>query len=154
MDPQFAINEIRQTKKFFDRSTEALSEEDSGFVPAEGAWTVAQQVAHVAQTIDWLLDGMNDHWEMDFEKLVGETLGVTSLSEARAWLERSFNAAEERFTNASPEYLSQALAENEILGTAPRYAVVGALVDHTAHHRGALALASRIAGKTPAMPYM
>ncbi|MCF8432232.1 MAG: DinB family protein [Melioribacteraceae bacterium] len=32
-------------------------------------------------------------------------------------------------------------------------AVVGAIADHSAHHRGALAVYARLAGKVPKMPY-
>ena len=37
---------------------------------------------------------------------------------------------------------------------APKGAAAQGLVDHTAHHRGALAVYARLVGKTPSMPYM
>ena len=36
---------------------------------------------------------------------------------------------------------------------APRAAVVGPIVDHTAHHRGALTVYARLLGKVAPMPY-
>jgi uncharacterized damage-inducible protein DinB len=41
----------------------------------------------------------------------------------------------------------------EIMTGAPKMAVVGAIGDHTAHHRGALAVYARLLGKEPKMPY-
>jgi len=36
----------------------------------------------------------------------------------------------------------------------PRLVVIGAISDHTAHHRGALTVYARLLGKEPKMPYM
>ena len=52
------------------------------------------------------------------------------------------------------EELSQTLPEGPVMGGAPRLAAVSAIVEHTAHHRGALTVYSRLAGYTPNMPYM
>ena len=41
----------------------------------------------------------------------------------------------------------------EIMTGAPKMSVVGGIVDHTAHHRGALAVYARLLGKEPKMPY-
>jgi uncharacterized damage-inducible protein DinB len=41
-----------------------------------------------------------------------------------------------------------------IMGGAPRAAIFSGMADHTAHHRGALAVYARLTGKTPEMPYM
>ena len=46
MTPEVLVADLRSTKEYFDRSTRCLTEEDSTFAPAEGTWTVAQQVAH------------------------------------------------------------------------------------------------------------
>jgi uncharacterized damage-inducible protein DinB len=40
------------------------------------------------------------------------------------------------------------------MGGAPRLSVIGAISDHTAHHRGALTVYSRLLGKVPKLPYM
>jgi uncharacterized damage-inducible protein DinB len=40
------------------------------------------------------------------------------------------------------------------MGGAPRLAVFVAIADHTAHHRGALAVYARLNGIVPPMPYM
>ena len=41
----------------------------------------------------------------------------------------------------------------EIMTGAPKMAIVGAIADHTAHHRGSLAVYARLLGKEPKMPY-
>jgi len=45
------------------------------------------------------------------------------------------------------------LAPGPIMGGAPRLAVFSAIAEHTAHHRGALSVYSRLLGKVPPMPY-
>ncbi|NJL28826.1 MAG: hypothetical protein HC897_13505 [Thermoanaerobaculia bacterium] len=40
------------------------------------------------------------------------------------------------------------------MGGKPRAAIIGAIVDHTAHHRGTLTVYSRLLGYVPPMPYM
>jgi uncharacterized damage-inducible protein DinB len=40
------------------------------------------------------------------------------------------------------------------MGGEPISSIVGAISDHTAHHRGALTVYSRLLGKTPLMPYV
>ena len=62
MDPKSIADDLNSFKAFFDRSTACLDEEDSGFAPVEEMMTAAQQVAHVAQTVDWFFEGgLNDH---------------------------------------------------------------------------------------------
>ncbi len=57
MNPAILARQLRETKEWFDRSSRCLTEEDSTFAPAEGAMTAAQQVAHVARTVDWFVEG-------------------------------------------------------------------------------------------------
>ena len=45
------------------------------------------------------------------------------------------------------------MADNPIFGPAPRHTIIGPALDHTAHHRGALAVYLRLRGKKPAMIY-
>ena len=45
------------------------------------------------------------------------------------------------------------MSDNPILGARPRYYLVSAITDHTAHHRGVLAVYARLLGRTPDMPY-
>ena len=63
-------NQLLASKDFFDRSTRVLDEADSGFRPQADMMTVAQQVAHTAQTIDWFIEGASrpEGFDLDFEK--------------------------------------------------------------------------------------
>lgn len=149
------IEQLRSISEFFERSTSCLSEMDSTFCPKEGMFTTAQQVAHTAQTIDWFMNGMFDPYgfDLDFEKHNEITLKCTSLSSAREWFIKAVDNAIELIGNRTDEELQQPLPEGPVMGGAPRLAVVGAIVDHTAHHRGALTVYSRLLGKVPQMPY-
>lgn len=105
----------------------------------------AERAAHVARTIDWFIDGAfvrYDGFDMDFAK---HNAG------AQAWLERAFAGAATVLTN-NANRLHETLPLG-IMGGSPRRAVVGGIVDHTAHHRGSLAVYARLLGHVPAMPY-
>lgn len=149
-----ALYEIQTTRHFFNRTTRCLAEADSGFRATPDTMTAAQQMAHTAQTIDWLRAGMfDDIWDMDFEKAMGATAGVTSLAAARLELAAAWDRLQARVEASSEEELGSPLADNPILGARPRHSGIKAVVDHTGHHRGALAVYARLAGKVPEMPY-
>lgn len=148
--------DLAETQEYFNRSTRSLSEEDSSFAPAEGMFTAAQQVAHTAQTIEWFFEGAfrPEGFSMDWEGMAREVLAVGSLAEARRWLDRAFSAGQKAIAGHSPEEWETPLPDGPIMGGAPRHAILGAIMDHTAHHRGALTVYARLRGKVPPMPYM
>ena len=149
-----ALAEINATEKFFDRTTRCLAEGDSAFRATPETFTVAAHVAHVAQSIDWFREGaFHDLWRMDFETMIGEANRVRSLGEAQTWLAIAFSRMREEVSAMSQEQLAETMADNAILPGRPRYHAIGALVDHTAHHRGALAVYARLLGREPLMPY-
>ena len=150
------IEQMKATQKFFNRSTGALAEEDSGYVPADGAYTAANQIAHVAQTIDWFVEGAFDPqgFNMDFEAHDKEVRAVTSIDEARAWFKRAIESAVKQLEERREEEWSQPLPDGPVMGGQPRSSVFWGIVDHTAHHRGALTLYARTLGKIPPIPYM
>lgn len=159
MPSQFAttlIRHVKESKEYFDRSTRVLEEKDSAFVPSPGMLTVAQQVAHVAQTIDWFREGITrpDGFDMNFEAHMAEVMKVTSLQAARDWYQKATDALVRRLEGMSDADLHAPLPEGPIMGGAPKHVIIGAINDHTAHHRGALTVYSRMLGKVPAMPYM
>ena len=156
MDAQACVEHLNTTKEWFDRSTRTLTEDDSTFAPVEGSFTTAQQVAHVAQTIDWFLEGAfrPEGFSMDFEALDSEVRKVESLAAAREWLDRACAAAIDKTSSFSEEDLAQPLPEGPIMGGMPRYSIFDSIRDHTAHHRGALTVHARLRGQVPTMPYM
>ena len=55
----------------------------------------------------------------------------------------------------SDEELNERMPDDDaIMRGARKSTIVQAIVDHTAHHRGALTVYTRLLGKTPPMPYM
>lgn len=151
-----AAGQIAAAQEYFNRSTRGLTEELSGYAPSDGMFTAAQQVAHVAQTIEWFMEGAfrPEGFGMDFEAMDADVRKVTSLTVARDWLDRAFTAALAAVATKSDADLRARLPEGPIMGGMPRMAVFGALTDHTAHHRGALTVYARLNGITPPMPYM
>ena len=146
---------LRSMREYFNRSTKPLSEEHSGFAPQEGLYTVAGHVAHVAQTVEWFFDAaFGKDWRMDFEGMDKEVRAVTSLSQARAWLERAVGKALHETEAHSEAEWASLFPPNPIMGEAPRFSILGAVTDHTAHHRGALTVYQRLLGLKPPMPYM
>ncbi|HIA46439.1 MAG TPA: DinB family protein [Candidatus Hydrogenedentes bacterium] len=155
MTKQELINQVFASKTFLDKSTDVLTEEDSGITPVEGMMTAAQQIAHIAQTADWFLEGVfGDGFNMDFEESAKEIMKVTSLSEARDWLQRSYDNVVETVGSKSEEELAELTPESSVMGSTPKVLVLGGIPEHTAHHRGALTVYTRLAGKVPSMPYM
>ncbi len=148
-------DQLIASKEFFERSTRVLDEADSEFRPREGMMTVAQQVAHTAQTLDWFIEGASrrEGFDLDFEKHAKALAGVTSLAAARKMLEAAYGNAIQFIRSRSPEDLAKPLPPGPVMGGQPISDIVWAMVEHTAHHRGALTVYSRLLGKVPPMPY-
>jgi uncharacterized damage-inducible protein DinB len=153
--PHALSKELLASKEFFERSTRVLDEADSNFKPKDGMMTVAQQVFHAAATIEWFLEGASrpEGFDLDFEKHARILENVKSLSRAREALEASYNNALRFLSARTPEQLAAPLPPGPVMGGAPVSDIVGAIVEHTAHHRGALTVYSRLLGKVPVMPY-
>ena len=149
------LREMKSAEEYLERSSRCLKEKDSDFTPAEAMFTAAQQVAHIAQTGDWFREGIfGKGFDMDFEAHVEATKKVKSLSQARAWTKKSFAEIAEAIGSKSDEELETKIPPGPIMGGAPRFAVVAAIVEHTAHHRGALSVYSRLCGYVPSNPYL
>jgi len=148
--------QLMASKEFFERSTRVLEEADSGFSPKDGMWTVAQQVAHAAQTIEWFITGAQraDGFDLDFEKLGKEVAACTSLAAARQWMEKAYAGAIDFIAAQGPEGFAKPLPPGPVMGGQPVGEIFWAMVEHTAHHRGALTVYSRLLGKVPVMPYV
>ena len=114
-----------------------------------------QQVAHAAQTIDWFLEGASrpEGFDLDFEKHAKVIAQVVSLSAARQMLEAAYASAIQFIRSRSADELAQPLPSGPVMGGQPISDIVWAMVEHTAHHRGALTVYSRQLGKVPPMPY-
>jgi len=147
--------QLMASQDFFHRSTRVLEEADSQFSPHEGMMTVAQQVAHAAQTLDWFVEGASrpEGFNLDFAVHAKAVAGVTSLAAAREWMDKAYGNAIQFLRRRSPEELARPLPAGPVMGGQPVSEIVWAMVEHTAHHRGALTVYSRLLGKVPPMPY-
>jgi uncharacterized damage-inducible protein DinB len=155
MTPEGIKSVLASQREYFNRSTRPLEEQHAGYAPKAEMITVAGQVAHVAQTIEWFFDSaFAGEWRMDFEEMDRQVRSVRSLSEAKAWFERAIDRAIEVAGSHTAEEWAALFPPNPIIGEVPRFAIVGAVTDHTAHHRGALTVYQRLLGLTPLMPYM
>jgi uncharacterized damage-inducible protein DinB len=155
MTPEAIATSVETSREFFGRSTRVLQEEHSQFAPANGMFTAAAVVAHTAQTIDWFFEGTfaEAGFNTDFERMDKEVRGCTSLDAARKWFDAATDRAKAVALSHSAEEWAVLLPASSIMGGVPRYAIASALTDHTAHHRGALTVYSRLLGLVPPMPY-
>ncbi|HEX3746700.1 MAG TPA: DinB family protein [Bryobacteraceae bacterium] len=147
--------QLLASQDYFNRSTRVLEETDSQFAPSAGMMTVAQQVAHAAQTLDWFIHGATrpEGFDLDFAAHGKEVAAVISLAAARAWLDKAYAEAVAFLRSQSAEDMAKPLPAGPVMGGQPLSAIAWGMVEHTAHHRGALTVYSRALGKTPVMPY-
>jgi uncharacterized damage-inducible protein DinB len=156
LSPDEVLSQLNSSQAFFDRSTGVLEESDSAFRPTPAMMTAAQQVTHVAQTIDWFIDGSASPqgFDLDFEKAARDMEVVTSLTAAREMLAAAYDRAVSHVKTLSSDDLAKPLPPGPVMGGKPTVDIFWGIVEHTAHHRGALTVYSRLLGKVPAMPYM
>ncbi len=146
---------ITQALQFFSRTCSVFKEEDSGFTPTPSQFTVAQQVAHVAQTINWFMEGgfRPEGFDLDFAAHHMAVRQVTSLTAAMAMLAKAVDDAAAFLKEQSAEQMMTPIADGPIMAGEPRAAIVAAIAEHTAHHRGSLAVYARLLGYSPPIPY-
>ncbi len=153
MQERLAV-QLETAQRYFQGTTGVFAEEDASFAPTSEMFTVAAQVAHTADTVDWFVRGaFGEGWDLDFAAIDARVRKVTSLAEAQAWLERAFAAAIETVRGATDAELAGPIPDERMFKGMPRSAIVNGIIDHTAHHRGSLAVYARVLGKTPKMPY-
>ncbi|WP_419942467.1 DinB family protein [Candidatus Palauibacter sp.] len=146
--------DLSMSVKLFKKTLETFDEDDSGFAPQPGLFTVAGHVAHAAGTVDWFVDGVfGEGWDMDFEGHLQEAHATTSLADGMTWLDHAYERAIEVIGSASDDELNEPIGDPRIMAGQPRGAIVNGITDHTAHHRGALTVYARLLGKVPVMPY-
>ena len=131
MTKQELINQLLASKTFLDKSTDVLTEEDSSVTPVEGMMTAAQQIAHIAQTVDWFMTGVfEDNFDMNFEESAKEIMAVTSLDAARDWLQRSYDSAVETIGSKTDDELNELTPDGSIMGSTPKVLVLGGIAEH------------------------
>jgi uncharacterized damage-inducible protein DinB len=147
--------ELKSLRQFFLNTISCLTEEDSGYAPQEGMYTVSQMVGHTAHTVEWFMDGAfgPDGFDLNFDNYVERMKQHSSLTKSIEYFKKSVEQTIQKIQDVSDEELITPLPAGPIMGGAPKMAVIGAISDHTAHHRGALSVYARLLGKTPPMPY-
>jgi uncharacterized damage-inducible protein DinB len=148
------MEELKTQEKFFLNTVSVLTEENSTFKPTEEMYTVAQQIAHAADTISWFFEGAfgENGFDMSFDNFNEKMKAHTSFDNSIKYLKDEFAKAIAKLEVISDDEL-EAPIDGPIMKGFPKKSIVGALVDHTAHHRGALSVYARLLGKTPQMPY-
>ncbi len=147
---------VKQSLQFFSRTCSVFHEDDSEYAPTPGQFTVAQHVAHVAQTIDWFIVGAfrPEGFDLDFAAHHQDVRECISLKDAMTWLVQSVDHAAEVLGSKTSEDMMQPIAPGPIMGGEPRAAIIAAIAEHTAHHRGSLAVYARLLSYAPPIPYM
>ncbi|MBI3117929.1 MAG: DinB family protein [Candidatus Hydrogenedentes bacterium] len=155
MNKKLLEYELRSTEAFCLHVASVFTDDEATYRPQESLMTVAQQLAHVAQTVDWFLEGASSPqgFNLDFESLAKEIQKVGALPDVKAWVKRSFESARGFLNELQETSLSDPLPPGPILGGIPKAAIFLGIIDHTAHHRGVLAMYARTSGKVPPMPY-
>lgn len=155
MAPNAYATPIKQALQFLSRTCSVFNEEDSRYAPTPGQLTVAQHVAHVAQTIDWFMEGgfRSEGFDLDFAAHHAAIRQIESLASAFTWLARSVDQAAVTLSDKTPEQMMEPIAPGPVMAGEPRAAIIAAIAEHTAHHRGALAVYARLLGHAPPMPY-
>ena len=148
------VTQLKTSLKYMKSTIAIFEEDEAGFAPQPELYTVAGHIAHAADSVDWFVEGaFGKGWNLDFEGLIAAARAVETMEEANGWLDRAFAKGIAAFESASDEDLLATIPDERIMRGAPRYAIVGPIVDHTAHHRGALTVYARLLGKVSPMPY-
>ena len=148
------MDQLKMQEKFFLNTISCLTEEDSSFKPQEEIYTIAQHIGHAAETIDWFFEGAfgKNGFDMNFVNYAETMKKYTSFDDSvKYFKEATANGIAKLQSVQDSELMVPITAE--IMTGAPKMSVVGAIVDHTAHHRGSLAVYARLLGKKPQMPY-
>ena len=146
---------IMQALEFLSRTCSVFEEENSEYAPTPGQFSVAQHVAHVAQTIDWFMEGgfRDEGFDLDFATHQVKVREAKSLEAAFTWLANSVDNAANILETKNQADMMAPIAAGPVMGGEPRAAVIAAIAEHTAHHRGSLAVYARMLGYAPPMPY-
>jgi uncharacterized damage-inducible protein DinB len=155
MNPKQAIEMYEMSRRFILAIVNDFEEKDADFAPQEGMMTVVQQIRHTAITVDWFWDGAftDKGFNMDFDASHAEVKKPSTVAQAVQALKDSYQKCIDALDKLSEDDLKAPLPPNEIFGQAPRETIFGPTADHSAHHRGAMAVYLRLCGKTPKMIY-
>lgn len=155
MEKHPAVSILDTMQKMFNRTVSVLDDADSAFMPAEGMYNTAQQLRHTWMTLDWFTDASHNAgaFDLDFEEHERKVREAGSVEREKAEFDAAVQRAREHFGGLTAEQLQQHMPDNPVFVDTPVFDLVGAIADHTSHHRGSLAVYARLRGKQPPMPY-
>lgn len=145
---------MRQDRHFLQNIIKDFKEEHANF-RVDGMWTVAQQIRHIGRVVWWFWKGgFEGEWDMDFAKEEAEISKPVTLAAALRELDENYNGFIEFLEGVPEAELDRKLKVPGVLPQdANHWTVLNAITDHTAHHRGALAVYLRLLGIKPTMVY-
>ena len=154
MAHEHLTRQLQATQAYFEKTVSCFEDADGEFAPQEGMRTVAQQIAHAAQIVEWFFEGAfrPEGFDMAFEDMEADVQAITSLEDAMAAWRSALQEAHAAIEGSAPEAWNEPIRGHLMAGM-PRASILGGISDHTAHHRGALAVYARLLGRTPPMPY-
>ena len=150
------IANLQVTESFFLTTISPLGVADGAFRPSDELYTITGHLQHVADSITWFIDGAfrrPNGFSMDFEQKTLVSQAATDFTACKQMVIDAFSDARDIVSSKSDDELMEPLPEGPIMGGAPKLGVISGIVDHTAHHRGALTVYCRLLGKVPPMPY-
>lgn len=148
------IGHLKSQEKFFLNTISCFTDADSGFRPDKKMYTIAQHIGHAAETIEWFVEGVfvRNEFDMNFENYSERVKKYTSFDECVNYFKEATAKGIEIIDKVSDSELLAPITAQIMTGD-PKMDVVWAITDHTAHHRGVLAVYARLLGKVPQMPY-
>lgn len=152
---ELAIGQIREIGKRFRTTVSVFEEQDAGFKPKEEMFGVAYVIAHAGESITWLIEGAfrPEGFNLDFEGHHKRVAEKKTIADAVEHFEDCLAAAIVMLEGRSDDDLRASMPEGPVMGGLPRLAIIEAVSDHTASHRGTLGVYARLLGKKPPMPY-
>lgn len=145
---------LQAVQAYFEKTVSCFEEADGDFAPRDGLFSVAQHIAHAAQTIEWFFEGAfrPQGFSMEFEELETDVRAVANLEDAKAWWKTALQEAHAAIEGSAPASWDESI-RGKLMAGMPRRAILNGIADHTAHHRGALSVYARLLDRVPPMPY-
>lgn len=177
-----AAGRLNIHREFFRRTTASFRSEEGSFQPRPDMLSVNGQILHVTAAIELFLSGLfvafdrfkGSRWVSfrgEGESWIGldggfadmgwteqasleheSDDGAKPLEAALTAFDETMSIAAAVFSQLTPEEMTSALPPNPLDLRTPQH-VLEILLDHTAHHRGALAQYARLLGHDPSIPY-
>jgi hypothetical protein len=169
-------------KEFFHRTTACFRPQDGGFRPRPDMLSVNGQILHVTAAMEFFLAGLVVSFDrlkpgpwVSRRGKGASWIGLGTGFADMAWTEeatldqeaidddasvrtalKAFDGTMDIvcrvFAQFTPEEMTSPLPRNPLDLRSPQH-VLDILLDHTAHHRGALAQYARLLGHDPSIPY-